>query len=249
VEENRYGEILFEVDTVLKTEMFSNADLGALGYFIGLAAKEKVSVVNNLKRKLDFEAFKAFAAPMATSGAVALCHIVGVTPEAQTLEQAFGKRKPIETVVVGEKEIGEVWNKLNTTDSADVDLVALGCPHLTIPELKELAKLVEGKRIKEGKKLWLASGQEVLALATRMGLTETIEKAGALLLTGVCNGPSTPWNQLEDKPRVVATNSAKAAHYIYAASGRTVNVRYGNTKDCVNSVITGRFEDTGRWCS
>jgi predicted aconitase len=249
VDENRYGEILFEVDPLLKTETFSNAELGAFGYFIGLTAKEKVCVVNNLKRKFDFEAFKSFVAPMATSGAVALCHIIGVTPDAQTLEQAFGKRKPIETVVVGKKEIEEVWKKLNTTNSAEIDLVILGCPHLTIPELKELAKLLEGRRLRDGKRMWLSAGQQVLALAAKMGLTDPIEKAGVLILTGVCNGPSTPWNQLEDKPRVVATNSAKAAHYIYTASGRTINVRYGNTEDCINSVLTGRFENTGRWIS
>jgi len=48
---------------------------------------------------------------------------------------------------------------------------------------------------------------------------------------------------------VVATNSVKDAHYIFAGSGMTVNVRYASTEDCINSVIKGRFEYTGRWSS
>ena len=247
VEENRFGEVLFEPDPALKPETFSNEDLGLFGYYVGFVAQERVVVINHLKRKLDFESFKYFTAPMATSGSVALCHIVGVTPDGQTLEEAFGGKKPKETVIVREKEMKEMWRKLNTTASNDVDLVMVGCPHLSIPEMQELASLLEGKKVKAGKRLWIGLGDEILTMATRMGLAEVIEKSGATILTGICNGPLTPWDKLEDKPKVVATNSVKDAHYIFAGSGMTVNVRYGSTEDCIHSVIKGKFEYTGRW--
>lgn len=249
VEENRFGEILFEPDPALKMETFNYGDLGAFGYYVGMVAQERVTVINGIKKRLDFEAFKYLTAPMATSGSVALCHIVGTTPEALTLEQAFGPQKLQETVVVGEKEMKEMWRKLNTTDSDDVDLVCLGCPHLSIPELKELAALLEGEKIKDGKRLFIGVGDDMLAIAKKMDLDRIIEKSGAVLLTGLCNGPLTPWDHMVDKPKVVATNSAKAAHYIYAGSGMTVDVRFGSTEDCINSVITGKFVDTGRWTS
>jgi len=249
VEENRYGEVIFEPDPSLKPETLNNADLGAFGYYVGYVAQERVVVINNLARTLDFESFKYFTAPMATSGSVALCHIVGITQDAPTLQAALGKRTNVEKVVVGKKEIKEMWRKLNTTDSDDVDLVALGCPNLSIPELKELADQLEGKKVKEGKRLWLGMGDDMLNMATRMGLIEPIEKAGATILTGICNGPLTPWDKLEDKPKVVATDSVKGAHYINAGSGMAVKVRFGSTKDCVDSVITGKYVDTGRWLS
>ena len=116
-------------------------------------------MVNNLKVKFNFESFKYLTAPMATSGAVALCHIVGVTPEAHTLEMAFGNEKPKEKVLVGKKEMKQMWRKLNTTDSQDVDLVALGCPHLSVPEMQELASMLDGKKIKDGKRLWIGLGR------------------------------------------------------------------------------------------
>ena len=249
IDENRFGEVLFEPDPALDIESFNTADLGLFGYYVGIAGGDKVCVINGLKKRLDFEEFKYLTAPIATSGSVALCHIVGTTPEAQTLEQAFGPKKPEQTVFVSEKEMKEMWRKLNTTDSDDVDLVTLGCPHFSIPELKEMAGILEGKKIAENKRLFIGLGDEMLSMAERMGLTQIIEQSGALLLTGLCNGPLTPWDYMVDKPKVVATNSAKAAHYIYAGSGMTVDVRFGSTRDCVNSAVTGKFVDTGRWAS
>ncbi|MCK4794442.1 MAG: DUF521 domain-containing protein, partial [Desulfobacteraceae bacterium] len=121
--------------------------------------------------------------------------------------------------------------------------------HLSIPELKELAALLEGKKVKAEKRLFIGVGDDMLSMAKKMELDRIIESSGATILTGVCNGPLTPWDQMLDKPKIVATNSAKAAHYIYAGSAMTVNVRFGSTEDCVNSMITGKFVDTGRWAS
>jgi hypothetical protein len=172
---------------------------------------------------------------------------VGTTPEALTLEQAFGPKSPQEKYVVGKKEIQEMYAKLNTTDSDEVDMVCFGCPHLSIPEMQELVALLDGKKIIDGKRLFVGLGENMYDMAKKMNLIEPIEKAGATVLTGVCNGPLTPWDYMLDRPKVVATNSGKAAHYIYAGSGMKVNVRYGSTKDCVNSLITGKFVDTGRF--
>ena len=80
VEENRYGEILFEPDPVLEMENFDYGELGLFGYYVGMVAQEKVCVVKGINKRLNFEEFKYLTAPMATSGSVALCHIVGTTP-------------------------------------------------------------------------------------------------------------------------------------------------------------------------
>jgi predicted aconitase len=247
IDANRYGELLFEPDPVLNMEGFNHAELGLYGYYVGIKAQEKVCVINGVRKRFDFEEFKYLTAPMATSGSVALCHIVGTTPEAQSLEQAFGPKKALEKITIGRKEMKEMWRKLNTTDSDDVDMVLLGCPHLSIPELKALAAMLEGKKVKEGKRFFIAIGDDMLNIAKKMDLDKIIEASGAKILTGVCNGPLTPWDHMVNKPKVVATNSGKAAHYIYAGSGMTVNVRFGSTEDCVNSMITGKYVDTGRW--
>ena len=107
----------------------------------------------------------------------------------------------------------------------------------------------EGKKVKEGKRLFVGIGDDLLNMAKKMDLDRIIETSGAIILTGLCNGPLTPWDQMVDKPKVIATNSAKCAHYVYAGSAMTVDVRFGSTEDCVSSMITGKYVDTGRWPS
>ena len=150
---------------------------------------------------------------MATSGSVP-CPRLGITPDAPTLKAALGKRKKVEKVFVGPKRLRRCTGKLNATGSDDVDLVALGSPNLSIPDGTGAAAR---RKTGEGRQTALdrARGQ-MLGMASRMGLVEPIEKSGATLLTGICNGPLTPSDKLEDKPKVVATNSVKDAHYINA---------------------------------
>ena len=42
-------------------------------------------------------------------------HIVGVTPEAESLEMAFGPKTPVETFTYGKDERRRVYDQLNPT--------------------------------------------------------------------------------------------------------------------------------------
>ena len=76
-----------------------------------------------------------------------MCHIVGITPEAPTLEQALMGNRPVETIAVRKQDIQDVFQKLTSAQSNQVDLIILGCSHLTIRELKNTANTLEGKKI------------------------------------------------------------------------------------------------------
>ena len=47
----------------------------------------------NAHHRRDNEILKQFSATAASSGGIALFHMIGVTPEAQTKEQAFGGKE------------------------------------------------------------------------------------------------------------------------------------------------------------
>ena len=240
IKENRYADMLFELDG-LDPANFTLADYGALGYYIGSVAGDRNIVINGLPGNLSVSQCRFLTSPMPVSGAVAMCHIVGVTPEAPTLEEALGKKKPKETVVVGEKELKEAWGNLNTADSNEVDLVTAGCPHLTILEIKELASLIEGKKLASGVRLIIGASMMTLVLARREGHADVIEKAGGIF-TEACVGPMNPPVFMGDNPaRVVATNSARAAHYIFRTSGGSAKVLYGDIKKCIDSAVTGKW--------
>ena len=176
--------------------------------------------------------------PMPTAGAISLCHIVGITPEAPTGEAALGGKKPEDKISVGYKEMMSSFEKLTTTQKEDVDLVCFGCPHCSLPQIKEIASLLEGKKIHENTRLWVATSGHIKEMAQRMGLVETIEKAGGLATTDPCVSPGAPFHLIPGI-RTVAINSARGAYFLPGAC--QVEVIFGETEDCIQAALRGKW--------
>ena len=96
-EENRHGTHLIDV----RTPVDSFLEWGMLGYYAGGVAGEEHPVITGDLGQPDLVDLKHFGAAAATSGGVELYHIPGITPEAPTLQAAFGGAKPPEPAVYG----------------------------------------------------------------------------------------------------------------------------------------------------
>ncbi|MBC7219649.1 MAG: aconitase X catalytic domain-containing protein [Hadesarchaea archaeon] len=197
LDENRKPSYLIEV----KVELKSTADFGALGYHVGKIVRDKIPYFRGIK-EADVDQLKALGAAMAASGAVALYHVEGITPEAWMMET--GKLEKIE---VGEQDIREAYGKLNT--GSDPDIVILGCPHASLKEIATLAGRLEGKKLK--KPLWICTSRATKDAATRMGLTGTIEAAGGRVVADTCTVVS-PIERMGY--RTIGVDSGKAANYL-----------------------------------
>jgi predicted aconitase len=172
----------------------------------------------------------------ASSGGIMMYHIVGVTPEATTLETAFGGNKPEETITYGDAERRQTYERLNSAADNNVDLVNIGCPHYSLQQLRDVAHLLDGKKIHENVGLWIWTAHQLKSIADRNGFTEIIEKAGGHLMTDSC---PLNTNLFPKGTKVVATDSAKHAHYAPAIGG--VDVLFGTMEDCIHAAVTGRW--------
>jgi hypothetical protein len=180
---------------------------------------------------------KALLSPMPVSGATTLCHIVGTTPEASTVEDAMGNRRPDVTINFGKAELRQGWQSLHTARTEDVEVVFFGCPHLTVSEIGQIARLLDGKKKADHVRLWLSTAGTVRALAERMGYLDIIERAGGVIVTDACI-MGFPYDQLEDAAKTAATNSARAASY---QARRGIGIQYGSFERCLDAAITGRW--------
>jgi hypothetical protein len=197
LDEKRKPNFLVKVGAEIKDA----ADFGALGYHVGKIVKDGIPYFNGIKHA-DVDQLKALGAAMAASGAVALYHVEGITPEAGL----FGT-DGLEVIEVGEKEIHETYKSLNTGE--DPDIIILGCPHASLKEIATLACKLEGKRLR--KPLWICTSRVTKEAATRMGFTELIEKAGGKVVADTCTVVS-PIERMGYK--TTAVNSGKAANYL-----------------------------------
>jgi predicted aconitase len=235
--ENRFAEV--QIDTMeLDVGGFTHADFGALGYFIGKKAGTRNVVFDTLPRTMTIEQCKYLTSPLTVDGACTMCHMVGVTPEAPTLEAALGNKKPAEVVEVTKKDLQGVRDMFNTVSPGEVQLAVFGCPHLTITELRDLASLLEGKRLKQGAQLMVGVSHMTYGLAKEAGYVDTIEKAGAIM-TNCCVSGQNPLVHIKGVD-AVATNSARGARFFQTQTAGRCRTYYGDMKECVDLVTAPR---------
>ena len=232
-DENRHGTHLIDV----RTPVDGFLDWGLLGYFAGGVAGEEHPVITGDLERPDLAGLKHFGAAAATSGGVELYHIPGVTPEAPTLEAAFGGARTPEPAVYGPAERQAVYDTLNSQGtSPDVDFVLLGCPHASVDQIRRAAAALEGRRLSPGTELWLMAPRALKDVADRSGYTEVIELAGGHVLADSCPAMS---RAAPSGTKVFATDSAKQAHYLPAILG--IEAWFGTLEECVDAAVTGRW--------
>ena len=195
--ENRQPTIKIKVDT----DLVFDSDFGALGYHVGKQVKNKIPYFVGIKNA-DTDQLKALGAAMAASGAVALYHVEGLTPEADLV-----KKEKLETISVGKKELENAYATLNT--GKEPDIVILGCPHASLREIAAVAERVKGKKLR--KPVWVCTSRMMKEAADRMGFTKIIETAGGNIVADTCMVVSP----IEDMGyKTTGVNSGKAGNYL-----------------------------------
>jgi predicted aconitase len=229
------------VRIIVEDKPLTISDWGTLGCFIGRRVDDywQVPVLEGNLGHPDVDRLKHFGASLASYGSLAMFHIPGVTPEARTLEEAFGNREPERLIEVPSGALRETYGSFPAGDGS-VDLVIFGTPHLSLMEVHDLARRLEGKRVNAKVKLFLTTSALVKSMAEKLGLVRIIEEAGGIFLCGVCFYLMYP-AEIARKLRVrsLVTNSAKLANIIAGAGIRPV---LRNEDTCIQAAITGRVD-------
>lgn len=234
LKENRYGKFLINVEVPLN----DMTDYGTLGYFAGKIAGQDTPVFTGIPTTPTLEELKALSAALAASGAVSMFHAVGVTPEAPTLEEAFGGGQPEKVLVFGQAEMEQAEAALNKEPSDHVDWILIGCPNASVQEIREVAEALEGKKIHEDITLWVTTAGAMYAMAERMGYIKAIEDAGGVVVRETCPFLARSRVIAPTKGyKTLTTNSAKMAFYAPGQFG--LPTHYGNLQRVMNAAVAG----------
>lgn len=238
LDENRYGKVLVRLSDEIDPRVASLSDYSVIGQYVGRTVGADIPVFVNLPSNLSTSQLKTLGASLAVKGATALFHVVRVTPKARKLEDALGGDKTVEKIVVGKEELRETSEELTTATEGPIDAVCIGCPHCTLEELIHVTKLLKGKKVYDGVRLWVCSARSVQALAERMGYTDIIEQAGGVV-TDICMPATAPLDELGIK--VVATNSGKAVFYTLGST--KAQLFFGNLQECIDAAVSGKWKN------
>ncbi len=201
----------------------------AVGLVLGQIAGTDVAILRGLDTRTDEDRLKAIGAAAASSGAVGMFHVAGVTPEAESLGSS--PRRQIE--VEGERLISAI-RSLGT--SGPLAAVSVGTPHASARELETLASLCSGRRTTVP--FYVNTGRDVAASVPHA--VAEVEGFGGSVVTDTCTY-ITPI--MCDIDGVVMTDSGKWAYY--APGNLGYQVMLATVGDCVESAVAGRIVSTG----
>jgi predicted aconitase len=155
---------------------------------------------------------KHFGAALASYGSVALFHMIGITPEARSETDVIPAQAALPTHSIDQGQISRLQSS-SAAATDKFDLVVFSAPQLSLMEMQQLAGLLDGRRASIP--LLAVTSPQVKPDADRLGLTQKIEAAGAMVLSGMCFYQSYAREIAEANGwKRLATNSAKLVNII-----------------------------------
>lgn len=255
---NRVPKVHIDASDIL--EYLSN-DLGddrnalfpILGHVCGRLSDGKVPLVSGMEKLMDDvnqkglqDNLKSFCAAFGTTASSPLVHIKGLTAEAQLATNSqWAQMLPARQV--SKDDVLDTIGMLESSDNMDdeqIDLIALGNPHMSISECEELLRLVRSlsgdleAQKNSNLRVIACMSRELYDAASDQGLVAPLKRFGVEFVADTC------WCMLLDPPVIptkpnahIMTNSGKYAHYGPGLTGK--KFRFGSTIDCARAAITG----------
>ena len=225
LDENRKAGISFKI----ALDGLTDLDYRSLGFFIGRHAGSKVPALVGLSPSVTSDEIKHLGAGAAAAGPVTMIHYIGISPGSSSLAEATGGES-VEEFEVTKDDLRGVEEDLNQTTEPP-DLVAFGVPHLSVNELGYLARLLEGRTLKKGIRMYAYTSAQAYEMAAKSGIMTTIEAAGGRI-THSTDAEISPLKALGFN--VVITNSAKLAEIV--SSEGEIKMRYAPARVIVEEV-------------
>jgi predicted aconitase len=240
-DEGRRARAVFRLTDVRRPALEDETTPTLVGHVVGRRTGTLVPAVVGLPPSTSEDRLKAFGAAAASSGAVAMFHAVGITPEAPALADATGGAEPELDAPITGADLREARAELTTVGDGRLGAVSVGTPHCSLAELELLADLGAGEPAIVP--FYVNVGRDTFAAAARAGLDAPLERVGITLVTDTCTY-ITPI--LHDVDGPVMTNSAKWAWY--APGNLGFDVVFGSMRECVRSAALGRvWRDPETW--
>lgn len=235
LDECRRGTTLFE--TTFQPESYS--DWGALGGLVGREMQSywEVPVISGIDGSPSSDDLKHFGAALASFGSTPLFHMVGVTPEARTLDDAFDGPLPAARQL--DRAAVDGFYQTYLPDDDKLHVVVFAAPQLSLDEMRRLGHLLDGRTVDANVTLIACTAPAVKESCDRLDITKRIEGAGGIVLEGVCFynmhareiGEANGWRHL-------MSNSAKIVN-ILGGYGYEPILR--SMENCVESACQGRI--------
>jgi len=234
--ENRRARLLLRVPAPDACDLDRDLWFACLGYALGEIAGDRVAVIDGAPRDCSEDELKALGAAAASSGSVALFHVLGVTPEAPSLDEVLDQKEAPREVVLTPGDLRRVAGRLcRAPQGESVAAFCAGTPHFSLAEFRRLAAAVEGRRPAEGVDVLVSTSRAIAQQLETAPWAQPLWSFGVRLIVDTCTYLTPPvlagdgW---------VVTPAAKWVHYAPGTIGRRAALM--SLERCVRCAERGR---------
>ena len=211
------------------------------GAWVGKTFGDEVTVIDGLQNAASEDRLKALGAAAASFGAVALFHVLGVTPEAQRFEDISSEDELTTRIYLTPAMLRSARDLLSTSASIEIDAIGIGSPHLSIDEFEVLERQLRGRKLKLP--FYANTGRHTLQQLETKKKLKPLQDLGVEIVVDTCI-VVTPILPIKDG--VLLTNSGKFAHYAPGNIG--YQVVYASLAECVETAVCGTLaRDESIW--
>ncbi len=204
-EKNRYPTL--KVNVVGKLDPFH---FNLLGAYIGKTFNSEVAYFTGIDIPVVKADLKQLGAALAAKGGHPIYHIEGITPESHYIKNSEQDGIVNETLSVTPIELEEMKSDIYPYPADEPDIFVLGCPQFGISEFQRLYNKLKGRKLRKDKRIIVYTNRALQEMLDPKVLNGVMD-AGVEVYNDTCMVVS-PLDRIGfDR---VATDSAKAAHYI-----------------------------------
>lgn len=230
----RRATVHFDVSQVPSTLLDLDVAYPVLGHHIGKRVGSAVPVVTGAPVGLSEDRLKAIGSAGASSGSLAMFHVVGSTPEAPDLDGATGGVEPVQQHTVTIADLRVARDQLTTSTDPRLGAISLGTPHYSVQEFGRVVTLLGDRAIHPDVHAYVNTGRSVAHEIDLRGWGARLAAAGVQIVTDTCTY-ITP--VMADIHGTAMTDSAKWAYY--APGNLGLDVAFGSVEDCIESAVRG----------
>jgi predicted aconitase len=241
LDDARRAAVIFDLSAVPDRLLELDVAYPLIGHHIGKLVGTRVPALTGIPAETSEDRLKAIGSAGASSGSLAMFHVVGSTPEAPTLDAALGGNTAT-THTVTAADLRVARDQLTTAATGGrLGAVSLGTPHYSVAEFGRLVELLDNRHIHDNVGFYVNSGRDVVHEIALRGWERQLTDAGVQIVTDTCTY-ITP--VMAETYGVAMTDSGKWAYY--APGNLGLEVVFGSVEDCVESAIAGevRRDDT-----
>lgn len=234
VETNRKPRCVVDAPPIETSGLPPETYFACLGFIIGRRVGGNVPYIRGLDQTAREDDLKALGASAASSGALALFHAAGLTPEADLFA---GELDDLQVHSITVTDLKTALRSLCPLAPGDtIGAICLGTPHYSLAEFQVLSRALAGRRKRTHVEFYVSTSREIAALIDIDPAFGALRAFGVQLIVDTCTYLAPV---VINPSSTVLTTSGKWAYYAPGNLGYRVGLASINT--CIRAAETGEF--------